>query len=82
VEEARMWYNRRMASRSLLVGALLACAGVLALFLMRTPSTQLLGRVFSGDTLRRTQMESDFDQDGDVDFLDFTVFAAFYEEEG
>lgn len=44
------------------------------------PGEQLLGRILKGDELLRVQVESDFDRDGDVDFLDFTVFSAFYEE--
>ena len=55
---------------------------VITLFLvLSTSSGNLTGRILEGDELVRKQIESDFDQDGDVDFLDFTVFSAFYEEE-
>lgn len=50
-------------------------------FFSRVSPSALLGRVLEGEELLRVQAESDFDQDGDVDFLDFTVFAALYEEE-
>ena len=54
---------------------------ILALLLMalRQPR-ELLGRVLEGDAFLRTQAEADFDRDGDIDFQDFTVFSAFYEE--
>jgi|GEM_PF-1937039 hypothetical protein len=45
------------------------------------PSSQkAFARVLEGNDFLRTQVESDFDRDGDIDFLDFTVFSAFYEE--
>lgn len=72
-----------MANRrgiGLTLGAALALG--VAAALLALPSTQrLAGRVLEGDDLLRTQIESDFDQDGDIDFQDFTVFAALYEEE-
>ena len=52
---------------------------LLALTTLRGPR-MLLGKVLEGDDFLRTQVESDFDRDGDIDFLDFTVFAAFYED--
>jgi len=51
------------------------------ILVLGVPGGSLTGRVLEGSGLARKQIESDFDQDGDVDFLDFTVFSAFYEEE-
>jgi len=48
---------------------------------VRAPGGQLMGRILDGDEFLRLQVEADFDRDGDTDFLDFTVFSAFYEEE-
>lgn len=61
----------------ILVGIVLF-VGVVAL---RTEPKQLLGRLLEGDELLLVQRQSDFDGDFDIDFLDFTVFAALYEEE-
>lgn len=76
-------YTVEMRIRRTRTILLASIVGVMALALAmatRAPGT-LLGRVLEGDALLRTQAESDFDRDGDVDFLDFTVFSAFYEEE-
>ena len=40
-----------------------------------------IARTLEGNKFLRTQVESDFDRDGDIDFLDFTVFSAFYDED-
>lgn len=65
----------------LLLAAVAGLAIFAALFVVsRIPGENLLGRVLKGDELLRVQVESDFDRDGDVDFVDFTVFSAFYEE--
>jgi len=77
-----LWYNVLMNVRKqkLLLALLLSTTILVALvFVARTP-VNLLGRILEGDELLRVQVESDFDRDGDIDFLDFTVFAAFYEE--
>ena len=66
------------------IGVTLAATVALGIVtaLLALPSTQrLAGRILEGDNLLRTQIESDFDRDGDIDFLDFTVFSALYEEE-
>ncbi len=76
-----MWYNRRMTIRASRALTVLGIALLLGIVALRSPPTELLGRVLTGDDLLRTQVESDFDQDGDIDFLDFTVFSAFYDEE-
>ena len=69
-----------MAIRSLLlalfIGSALLIGGMVAL----RSSDTVFARTLEGDDLLRTQVQSDFDQDGDIDFLDFTVFSAFYEE--
>ncbi len=65
----------------LLLAAVAGLAVFAAVFIAsRIPGENLLGRILKGDELLRVQVESDFDRDGDVDFLDFTVFSAFYEE--
>ncbi|HLC75618.1 MAG TPA: hypothetical protein VJB82_00660 [Candidatus Peribacterales bacterium] len=60
-----------------IAGGILVFGAVM--FAARSP-VNLLGRILEGDELLRVQVESDFDRDGDIDFLDFTVFSAFYEE--
>ncbi len=67
-------------NQRLILAALLGVAVFLVLFFSAKTSRTLLGRVLDGDELLRVQVESDFDRDGDIDFLDFTVFSAFYEE--
>ncbi|MBT3835122.1 hypothetical protein HOF56_02635 [Candidatus Peribacteria bacterium] len=44
-------------------------------------SQKAFARILEGNDFLKTQVESDYDRDGDVDFLDFTVFSAFYEED-
>ena len=76
-----LWYNKRMTLRSrLLLAFFIGVTLLLVAVSLRQPDA-LLGRGLTGDELLRTQIESDFDRDGDVDFLDFTVFSAFYEED-
>ena len=70
-----------MTLRSRLLLTLLIGVTLLVTALSLRSPEMLLGRVLTGDELLRTQIESDFDKDGDVDFLDFTVFSAFYEED-
>lgn len=73
-----------MALQRTLIGifatAVLGIAMVLAMVMLRTTPQQLLGRLLEGDELLLIQRQSDWDGDFDIDFLDFTVFAAFYEE--
>ena len=64
----------------LVLGAIALGATLVLAFTTLRGSRVLLGKVLEGDDLLHTQIESDFDRDGDVDFLDFTVFSAFYEE--
>ena len=66
-------------THKLLLGILAGIAILGALLTIRSPQ-DLVGRVLERDELLRTQVESDFDRDGDIDFLDFTVFSAFYED--
>ena len=66
-------------THKLLLGILVGIAILGALLTIRSPQ-DLVGRVLERDELLRTQVESDFDRDGDIDFLDFTVFSAFYED--
>jgi hypothetical protein len=63
----------------ILAAALMGVALVLGVARFKNPR-ELLGRVLEGEELLRVQQQSDWDADGDVDFLDFTVFAAFYED--
>ena len=65
-------------THKLLLG-ILAGIAILGALTIRSPQ-DLVGRVLERDELLRTQVESDFDRDGDIDFLDFTVFSAFYED--
>lgn len=65
----------------LLLAGIVAVALLFAAVTLRLPQ-KLIGRVLEGDELLRVQRQSDFDGDGDIDFLDFTVFSAFYEEIG
>jgi hypothetical protein len=92
LKKADMWYNNQMFLELfytlcekkwwVLSSFLGFSVVVITLFLvLHTPGSSLTGRVLEGSDLVRKQVESDFDQDGDVDFLDFTVFSAFYEEE-
>ena len=77
-----VWYNVSMQmhkTHKLLLGILAGIAILGALLTIRSPQ-DLVGRVLERDELLRTQVESDFDRDGDIDFLDFTVFSAFYED--
>jgi hypothetical protein len=71
-----------MANRAsqFLVGSLLGLL-LLILLLVSDLPRRLTARVLDEDTFLYLQILSDFDRDGDVDFLDFTVFSAFYEEE-
>lgn len=66
-------------TRRLLLASVAGIFILLVLLTIRTPR-ELVGRILKGDELLRTQVESDFDRDGDIDFLDFTVFSAFYED--
>ena len=63
------------ATAAIALGATL----VLALTTFRG-SPALLGQAHAADALLCTQAKADFDGDGDNDFQDLTVFAAFYEE--
>lgn len=72
-----MFSNR---SHRLLVAFTLGAAIFMALMLVTRNSVNLLGRILEGDELLRVQVESDFDTDLDIDFIDFTMFSAFYEE--
>jgi len=72
-----------MALKRTLTGILaLSVAGgalLLAVSTLRSPE-RLAGRLLEGDELLTVQRKSDWDGDLDIDFLDFTVFAALYEE--
>ena len=59
---------------------LIICISLVAAALALPAPRHALARILEGDEYLRTQVESDFDRDGDVDFLDFTVFSAFYDE--
>jgi len=69
-----------MTIRSLLLALVIGSALLLGSALALRSSDTVFARTLEGDDLLRTQAQSDFDQDGDIDFLDFTVFSAFYEE--
>ena len=78
-----LWYNEQMQKRKrllrLLVGyAMLALAVIIASAAFAMPRT--FARVLEGNELLLTQIRADFDRDYDVDFGDFTVFSALYEE--
>jgi hypothetical protein len=82
--KANLCYNDLVAisnTQKILLSTLVAASALAALLLLQPVSEDLLGRVLEGDELLRVQVESDFDRDGDIDFQDFTVFAAFYEGE-
>ena len=64
---------------ALFAGGMILLAVLLASSNTQSPK-QLMGRILDSDEYLRVQVESDFDRDGDIDFLDFTVFSAFYEE--
>ncbi|HLD07652.1 MAG TPA: hypothetical protein VJB60_01160 [Candidatus Peribacterales bacterium] len=72
-----MTFNRKQRLLLAVISGIFVFATLFVL--SRTPAN-LLGRLLEGDELLRVQVESDFDRDGDIDFLDFTVFSAFYEE--
>ena len=77
-----MWYNDSMPlykTRKLIVASLIGVI-ILSLLLLLGAPQKIMGRVLEGKDYLRLQVESDFDRDGDIDFLDFTVFSAFYEE--
>lgn len=65
---------------TIVTAVLMGVAMFVMLALSATHGPGLEARFLSGDEFLRLQVESDFDRDGDVDFLDFTVFSAFYEE--
>ena len=82
--DAILWYTIQMRSLNvkIFLSALLGTVAIVTLVMtLRTTEGNLLGRILDGDELLRVQVESDFDRDSDIDFQDFTVFAAFYEEE-
>ena len=60
-----------------------AGAVIAAMFLglLAGSAPRTLARTLQGTELLVTQIRADLDQDRDVDFSDFTVFAALYEEE-
>ena len=64
----------------LLIGGLIGALLLGALFVLDVPQ-RLTARVLEGEAFRLIQIKSDYDRDGDIDFLDFTVFSAFYEED-
>lgn len=69
-----------MTFRALLLAVFVSSVLLLGGALALRNSDMVFARTLDGDDLLRTQVQSDFDQDGDIDFLDFTVFSAFYEE--
>lgn len=64
-----------------ILGAVLGVFALALVLSLKGVPVPLVGRVLEGDEMLRVQVESDFDQDGDIDFIDFTTFAAFYEGE-
>ncbi len=66
--------------RRLIVAGIVGAVVFLTLLVISYSPTNLLGRILEGDELLRVQVQSDFDRDGDIDFIDFTFFSAFYEE--
>ena len=67
-------------TRRLILALTLGAALFASLILVTRTSVDLLGRILEGDELLRIQVEADFDTDLDIDFVDFTMFSAFYEE--
>jgi len=67
-------------SQRLILAFTLAAALFASLVLVTRTQVNLLGRILEGDELLRVQVEADFDTDLDIDFVDFTMFSAYYEE--
>ena len=67
-------------SQRLILAFTLAAALFASLVLATRTKVDLLGRILEGDELLRIQVEADFDTDLDIDFVDFTMFSAYYEE--
>lgn len=67
-------------TRRLILAFALGAALFIALMLVTRTQVNLLGRILEGDELLRIQVQADFDTDLDIDFVDFTMFSAFYEE--
>ena len=70
---------RMTRTRDVLAAGIVGALLLAGMFVLQNPS-RLTGRVLSGDAFLLSQYQSDFDRDGDIDFLDFTVFSSFYEE--
>ena len=78
-----MWYTILMRITRTQNILFLSLAGALLLtgvYFIGEPA-QLTGKVLDADSFLLTQYKSDFDRDSDIDFLDFTVFSSFYNEE-